>query len=541
MVATRSSSGSIRIYVNGLLDGSSTSAVNIDNTQNLTFGSDTAGWTGGFLDGSLRDVRIYNDALTSDEVTYLYTEGASGTDPTTTNLVGHWKLDEGEGSVIADSAGSNDGQAKNITEPAFWDRYAVFDGVDDYVDMSSGFGNGNDPMSVSAWIRSGDYSGFNSTYGAGIVKSYSGGSDGDFILGVTSSNIKFIHYISTTDVRKQFSTSLSANTWYHIVVTYDSGTFTCYVDAVSQTPTVDGSTSSGWGNENVIGRGYAGSGYYFSGDIRDVRIYHKALTSDEVTYLYTAGESGTNPGTANLVGHWKLNEGEGTLVSDSAGSNDGTAINTTESTFWRQVAMQLDGTGDFASAPHISAYNLPTEFELICKVALADYTPATTQTLCGNWTRAYSLALVASGRPVLNMYNTSHGYFGATASTTIPGIVDGASVWLRATFDNGSVKFYYGDDGVNWTQLGTTITASNSETYTGASFLTGQQIGAQSGGGNPTTGKIYRAITKDGIDGDVVFDADFSNQLLVGKTSFEESSVYGATVTLSGDAAIARS
>jgi hypothetical protein len=49
--------------------------------------------------------------------------------------------------------------------------------------------------------------------------------------------------------------------------------------------------------------------------------------------------------------------------------------------------------------------------------------------------------------------------------------------------------------------------------------------------GGPLTGRIYRAIIKDGIDGTTVFDADFT-QVASGATSFSESSSNAATVTI---------
>ncbi len=51
------------------------------------------GYTNGnfdMTDGNMSDVRIYDADISDDEALFIETVGASGTDPTTTNLVGHW-------------------------------------------------------------------------------------------------------------------------------------------------------------------------------------------------------------------------------------------------------------------------------------------------------------------------------------------------------------------------------------------------------------------------------------------------------------------
>lgn len=58
---------------------------------------------------------------------------------------------------------------------------------------------------------------------------------------------------------------------------------------------------------------------YWQGGIKDVCIWNRALTNAEVAQVAV----GTIPGSG-LVGRWKLDEGTGTTVADSAGSNDGT-------------------------------------------------------------------------------------------------------------------------------------------------------------------------------------------------------------------------
>jgi len=71
VVITRTS-GSLQAYINGVADGASGAfADNITNAENITMGYRNVTYNG-YFDGTLDDVRIYNDDLTADEISNLY-------------------------------------------------------------------------------------------------------------------------------------------------------------------------------------------------------------------------------------------------------------------------------------------------------------------------------------------------------------------------------------------------------------------------------------------------------------------------------------
>jgi hypothetical protein len=95
----------VKIYLNGVESSSASETGSIHNSSiSLKIGA-TNDPAAAFLNGKISDVRLYSDALTSDEVTYIHTNGTSGTDPTNTNLVGNWPLDDGPQSVSGISDG----------------------------------------------------------------------------------------------------------------------------------------------------------------------------------------------------------------------------------------------------------------------------------------------------------------------------------------------------------------------------------------------------------------------------------------------------
>jgi len=210
-------------------------------------------------------------------------------------LVGHWKFDEGEGSIAYDSAGDNDGTIYG----AEWaigqaDGALDFDGVDDYVEVSSpgglNFGSSTD-FTFAAWIRAREMQlqfpaiigRRNPGDGAGyifFVNSYTGGE-----LAVQLNDGTWTNYMAT-------SGDLQDDTWHHVAASADrDGYLTLYVDAVQkgQYDISDkgniNSTSNvfiGWEEQNPAVT-------YFNGTIDDVRIYDRALSAEEIWQLYLNG------------------------------------------------------------------------------------------------------------------------------------------------------------------------------------------------------------------------------------------------------------
>jgi hypothetical protein len=108
------------LYLDGALDG--TLAVNrpprSDSIQHAALGSamNSKGAAKGFFAGLIDEARVWNVARSASEV--ASTKDAEITTPTT-GLVARWGLDEGTGTVVADSIGTTNGTAKK--QPAWAD------------------------------------------------------------------------------------------------------------------------------------------------------------------------------------------------------------------------------------------------------------------------------------------------------------------------------------------------------------------------------------------------------------------------------------
>jgi len=114
------------------------------------------------------------------------------------------------------------------------------------------------------------------------------------------------------------------NAWYHLAGTFDGTTAKYYLNGAltdsAQFTGPIGSTLSRFALGNYDGSLPAGC--YYHGWIGDVSIYEVALTADQIQNTYCSQEY---PATG-LISRWQFDEGSGTALNDSAGSNDGVRV-----------------------------------------------------------------------------------------------------------------------------------------------------------------------------------------------------------------------
>jgi len=128
------SDNSVNLYINNQGVGSSTAGGDkiSGSGTNFRIGKNTHGEN--IPNNSLiYDVRIYNRALSAEEIDRLY----RGVEVSDTGLVGHWKLDEGSGTTASDSSGNNNhGTLVNSPTwssdvPEIRDRFVYFNCLDE--------------------------------------------------------------------------------------------------------------------------------------------------------------------------------------------------------------------------------------------------------------------------------------------------------------------------------------------------------------------------------------------------------------------------
>lgn len=116
--------------------------------------------------------------------------------------------------------------------------------------------------------------------------------------------------------------------WHHYVGVRNGANLELYRDGALVDDTEEGNVSppaTALGASKVyIGCLYQYNGgsppasAYLNGNISDVRVWARALSSSEVTTLYGGGD----PSTTSIVGRWRLNDGTGTSASDASGNGN---------------------------------------------------------------------------------------------------------------------------------------------------------------------------------------------------------------------------
>src|SRR3989344_4707522 len=228
----------------------------------------------------------------------------------TSGLVGYWNLDEGPGTTAADSSGS--GNTGTLTNGPTWTTGKVgsgalsFDGVNDGVNLGTPNSlNITGAVTVSAWIN---YR--TASLHEAIAVHADGGADfggQQYMLTMRSSTAVGFAVNNGTALLISSNGTVSPNTWYHVVGTYNGvDTTKLYINGVQ----TDSDISAGFGALNNIPTQKIGIGAaiqnnrgYLDGLLDEVRVYNRALSASEVTelYNYTGGTPPPPDTTAPVI------------------------------------------------------------------------------------------------------------------------------------------------------------------------------------------------------------------------------------------------
>ncbi len=153
----------------------------------------------------------------------------------------------------------------------------VFDGTNDYVIHNSL--TAGTVCSWGLWFKYNTLSGSQVLLGSNISNYYS-----LFFL----STVFYVNYGGET-AQLSYPTGLSANTWYNVFLTRNGLTITIYLNGVS-IGTMTGGSSSLSTIFSIIGAERPGA-YVFNGNISNVSVYNRVLSSSEVLQNYNATKS----------------------------------------------------------------------------------------------------------------------------------------------------------------------------------------------------------------------------------------------------------
>ena len=206
-------------------------------------------------------------------------------------LVGHWRFEEGSGTIANDASGNGNhgtlnGGPKWVV--GYFGGALEFDGTDDWLDC------GNDPSldlttwTIAFWLNVNQ----NKNYNGFVIKGLDAAENYE-VLGFADGSFHFP--ITHTDGSRTYLNTAAGiiveGEWAHFAYTYDSAEgrrlykngSLVFEDAESKTPQAS-TTSLAIGNEQPMSR-------YVDGAMDDVRIYNHALTEVEILAAMEGGDA----------------------------------------------------------------------------------------------------------------------------------------------------------------------------------------------------------------------------------------------------------
>lgn len=303
--------GTARIYVNGQVVAETNTTIHpmgVLAGPNAGLGIGNAGGSAAFpFDGWIDEISLYSRALSQTDIQAIYAAGSAGKcvpvcAPPPTGLVGSWCA---EGNAT-DSAGTNTGVLINGAgfAPGEVGQSFVFTNFDQCVQIPDA--PALDPtngLSLEGWVLLSKYP---SNNGVIVVsKDTYNVLPPQYQIAVyqTGSNSVFqisIGVIPSGMVTLYGSSSLQTNTWYHVAITYDTAELRLYVNGQPETSMpVAGSVVTTTGTLKFGGYGFGL--WTLPGQLDEVSLYNRPLSSSEVQALYSAGSAGKCPPVAPFI------------------------------------------------------------------------------------------------------------------------------------------------------------------------------------------------------------------------------------------------
>ncbi len=206
------------------------------------------------------------------------------------HLIGWWQFDDGSGTLATDSSGNNEtGTLGGVSLPV-WTNGVVGSALSfnsssnqDVVAPTPASSQLTTQLTVAAWVNVRDGAG-------GPLVTWLDGSDacGFALRFATPTSVVFrVYSTSAAQWISSAAAVVSSNTWTHMAGVYDGSTLSIYKNAalVGSAVTLTDAVSICGGNLGIAADLY--SNQFFSGQLDDVRVYSKALSSNDLVLVYS--------------------------------------------------------------------------------------------------------------------------------------------------------------------------------------------------------------------------------------------------------------
>lgn len=378
--------GSQIVYINGvgIYSTSAGSGPIFSNSNVVRVGYDDNNW---FWGGRIANTLIYNRSLTTSEITQNYNAGLARFN--TENIVKNnliLDLDASNavsypttGTVWRDLSGY--GNAGTLCNGVTWNSngWMYFDGTQTtnyQVEIPLNRGDLGNTMSVEATFK---YDGSSGVSYRPIIGGNDPGSGTEFFLGKNTGNNYFGVQDGNYDGAFVTGYDVFNGDWHHMVYTYNNTVGKLYLDGILRNT---GTFSKCNDSEQIYIGAEVQEGYWWSGNISQVRYYTQDLTENQVKQNYYGAPIITDGlvmalDAGNLVSY----PGSGTLWKDlTINGANGTLTNGTTFNSSNGGSIVFDGTDDYMVVPTFS--NKPTT-AITCESWIKPTKPTVSGTIRG--------------------------------------------------------------------------------------------------------------------------------------------------------------
>ena len=468
----------LKIYADGNLEGNTTGVTSgdVSTAVNLSIGMGRDGTQFPFVTG-IDDVKIYNYARTQKQIVSDMNAGGPSVGSPVGSAVGYWKFDEGadntcsggtndtcnSGSVGSALDGPQTGMATPATSTSGWTNSGkfgkglLFDGTDDKIAISdNNYFTLPGDFTISAWIKT-------TAAGGTILGSYTNTGDIYWQFENSGGHPQLLYKVTQGGATQSILGTgklIDDGAWHHVAGIRDGSTLYTYVDGVlDNTATGKLTTSINPVNPTNIGNSTTPANY-FTGTIDEVKLYHYALTADEIKLDYNRGSAlvmgslgdnssyqkqaanqeycvpGDTTSCVTPLAEWKFDEGTGTTAFDSTGNGvKGTLVNSPAWIAGKQgKALNFNGSNSYVTTTDQDAL----------------FNGITTAMTISTWVKPAAGSLSAR-RDIIQRAGAVGSINGATASKDI---------WWFNLQNSGKMNFYMG--GITGAYVETTTAISDS-------------------------------------------------------------------------------
>ena len=245
------------------------------------------------------------DARTADYVR-AWRIGAAGVAFPTNGLVAYWSFDSVSGTTVFDDVSGVNLTLQSNNTISFDEASGIFNngaglgtGNNNYMERSLGLGTGTN-YTLSVWVRPNVTAMNQQVHAARILSDEDSqvGDRRDFILYYNQNTQAYVfnvfEHADTSFDHIVISSNVLHNTWQHLVAICDASnqTITLYVDGVANSNplTITPSERSRFFAVGALSFSRSNDNAKYRGDIDEIAIWNRALSSNEVSEIYNNGK-----------------------------------------------------------------------------------------------------------------------------------------------------------------------------------------------------------------------------------------------------------